>query len=187
MFIEQGAQRPVVRSTELPQQLMLGDRLFHQDREVVTTVITLEEQMRGWLALLHRVPEIPRQVAYYERVAVLGCLLCGVGSALVWPAGGGHLHPSVAAGRADRDDRSDNCGHCLSARCCGVVGQSARFSAGAWAARRRLAAPQCVMERQSRPGQQAICRCPSIQHHLAIVRHSRLCTAPHCRQKTVWS
>ena len=32
MFIEQGAQPPVVCRTEVPQQLMLGDRLFHQDR-----------------------------------------------------------------------------------------------------------------------------------------------------------
>lgn len=31
-------------------------------------MITLEEQIQGWLALLHCVPEIPRQVAYYERL-----------------------------------------------------------------------------------------------------------------------
>jgi len=36
--------------------------------EVVTTVITLEEQMRGWLALIHRVTDAQRQVAYYERL-----------------------------------------------------------------------------------------------------------------------
>jgi tRNA(fMet)-specific endonuclease VapC len=35
--------------------------------EVVTTVITLEEQMRGWLALIHRVTDVRRQVAYDER------------------------------------------------------------------------------------------------------------------------
>ena len=36
--------------------------------EVVTTVITMEEQMRGWLALIHRVTDAQRQVAYYERL-----------------------------------------------------------------------------------------------------------------------
>ena len=36
--------------------------------EVVTTVITMEEQMRGWLALIHRVTEAQRQVAYYKQL-----------------------------------------------------------------------------------------------------------------------
>jgi tRNA(fMet)-specific endonuclease VapC len=36
--------------------------------EVVTTVITMEEQLRGWLALIHRVTAAQRQVAYYERL-----------------------------------------------------------------------------------------------------------------------
>ena len=35
---------------------------------MVTTVITLEEQMRGWLALIHRVTDAQRQVAHYERL-----------------------------------------------------------------------------------------------------------------------
>ena len=54
---------------DAPSAFALQARLetFPPD-EVVTTVITLEEQMRGWLALLHRVPEVARQVAYYERL-----------------------------------------------------------------------------------------------------------------------
>lgn len=57
---------------ETPSAFALQTRLeaFPPD-EVVTTVITLEEQMRGWLALIHRVPEIQRQVAYYERLLSL--------------------------------------------------------------------------------------------------------------------
>ncbi len=36
--------------------------------EVVTTIITVEEQMRGWLERVHRVPDITQQVVYYERL-----------------------------------------------------------------------------------------------------------------------
>jgi tRNA(fMet)-specific endonuclease VapC len=36
--------------------------------EVVTTVISMEEQMRDWLALIHRVPEAEQHVAYYEQL-----------------------------------------------------------------------------------------------------------------------
>ena len=53
---------------DAPAAFALHARLDAVPDEVVTTVITLEEQMRGWLASLHRVPEIPRQVAYYERL-----------------------------------------------------------------------------------------------------------------------
>src|SRR5262249_1305860 len=67
-----------------------------------------------------------------------------------------HLCTATAAGRADWDDGSENCGDCLGAPGPGVVGQSARFSTGAWAARRRLAAEQLVTEGQRRTGQQAV-------------------------------
>ena len=53
---------------DAPAAFALHARLEDSPDEVVTTVITLEEQMRGWLALLHRVPEVTRQVAYYERL-----------------------------------------------------------------------------------------------------------------------
>jgi tRNA(fMet)-specific endonuclease VapC len=53
---------------DAPAAFALHARLDAVSDDVVTTVITLEEQMRGWLAVLHRVPEIPRQVAYYERL-----------------------------------------------------------------------------------------------------------------------
>lgn len=36
--------------------------------EVATTVMTLEEPRRGWLARLHAVPEVAHQVAYDARL-----------------------------------------------------------------------------------------------------------------------
>jgi tRNA(fMet)-specific endonuclease VapC len=62
----------LLQAREVPSAFALQARLgvFPPD-EVVTTVITLEEQMRGWLALLRRVPDIQRQVVYYERLLSL--------------------------------------------------------------------------------------------------------------------
>ena len=58
----------LLQRRDAPAAFALQARLEAVSDDVVTTVITLEEQMRGWLAVLHRVPEIPRQVAYYERL-----------------------------------------------------------------------------------------------------------------------
>src|SRR5919198_3965627 len=62
----------LLQDRDTPVAFALQARLeaFPPD-EVVTTVITLEEQMRGWLVLIRRVPEIQRQVAYYERLLSL--------------------------------------------------------------------------------------------------------------------
>src|SRR5262249_25629194 len=38
------------------------------DRDIVTTAITPEEQMRGWLSAIHAQRDIQRQVQYYERL-----------------------------------------------------------------------------------------------------------------------
>lgn len=59
----------LLQARNAPAAFTLQARLeaFFPD-EVVTTVITMEEQMRGWLALMHRVTDAQRQVAYYERL-----------------------------------------------------------------------------------------------------------------------
>ena len=56
---------------EAPAAFALHARLAATPDAVVTTVITLEEQMRGWLALIRRVTDVQRQVAYYERLRSL--------------------------------------------------------------------------------------------------------------------
>ena len=38
------------------------------DQHFVTMAITLEEQMRGWLALIHRSRDIGRQVSPYAKL-----------------------------------------------------------------------------------------------------------------------
>ena len=40
-------------------------------RKVATTAITLEEQTRSWLGLIHRYKEVHRQVPYYDRLIQL--------------------------------------------------------------------------------------------------------------------
>ena len=41
------------------------------DREIQTTAVSLEEQMRGWLAAIHRLQDVHRQVTYYRRLVDL--------------------------------------------------------------------------------------------------------------------
>jgi tRNA(fMet)-specific endonuclease VapC len=41
------------------------------DQAFATTAITIEEQMRGWLALIHRYSDVQRQVPAYERLVDL--------------------------------------------------------------------------------------------------------------------
>ncbi len=57
---------------EADQAVQLRDRLrLSTDREIHTTAVSLEEQMRGWLAAIHRVYDVRRQVTYYSRLVDL--------------------------------------------------------------------------------------------------------------------
>ncbi len=57
---------------DTPKAFALQARLetFSPD-EIATTVITVEEQTRGWLGLIRRHTDVHRQVAYYERLVRL--------------------------------------------------------------------------------------------------------------------
>src|SRR5713101_2228571 len=57
---------------DAPKAFALQARLENlSPDEIATTVITVEEQMRGWLGLIRRYTDIHRQVAYYERLVRL--------------------------------------------------------------------------------------------------------------------
>jgi len=46
----------------------LQERLIHSsDSDIATTAITLEEQSRSWLSLIHRYADVRRQVIHYDR------------------------------------------------------------------------------------------------------------------------
>ncbi|HEV2950097.1 MAG TPA: type II toxin-antitoxin system VapC family toxin [Gemmataceae bacterium] len=54
------------RATSLRERLVASP-----DRDIVTTAITPEEQMRGWLSAIHGQRNVQRQVKYYERLVGL--------------------------------------------------------------------------------------------------------------------
>ena len=51
-----------------PTGLRLRDRLLHSGEETATTIITVEEQLRGWLAEIHRLSDPRRQIPPYRRL-----------------------------------------------------------------------------------------------------------------------
>jgi tRNA(fMet)-specific endonuclease VapC len=57
---------------ESPSANALREQLLASpDRDIVTTAITPEEQMRGWLAAIHGQHDVRRQVDLYERLVGL--------------------------------------------------------------------------------------------------------------------
>jgi tRNA(fMet)-specific endonuclease VapC len=51
-----------------PGGLRLRDRLLKSGEETATTIITVEEQFRGWLAQIHRLSDPHRQIPGYQRL-----------------------------------------------------------------------------------------------------------------------
>ena len=47
----------------------LTDRLHRADDEIVTTIVSAEELLRGWLSQLNRVRSVHKHVANYEHLA----------------------------------------------------------------------------------------------------------------------
>lgn len=51
-----------------PVGLRLRERLLRSAEETATTIICVEEQLRGWLAEIHRLADPHRQIAGYQRL-----------------------------------------------------------------------------------------------------------------------
>ena len=57
---------PAARQADISTALL--QKLTHSsDTDIATTAITLEEQSRSWLGLIHRFTDVRRQVVYYDR------------------------------------------------------------------------------------------------------------------------
>ena len=57
----------VLQHPDSPPAAVLSARLQDSvDRDIVTTAVTMEEQMRGWLALLNRHRGVRQQADFYE-------------------------------------------------------------------------------------------------------------------------
>lgn len=61
----------VLRYTDHPRCTFLRARLQASDRLVFTTVVTWEEQLRGWLAEIKRCRSFHDQIIGYERLRLL--------------------------------------------------------------------------------------------------------------------
>jgi tRNA(fMet)-specific endonuclease VapC len=62
----------ILQQPESPQFTRLIQTLENsEDQEITTTVVSLEEQMRGWLAAINRKQDVHDQTRYYARLAGL--------------------------------------------------------------------------------------------------------------------
>ena len=60
-----------LQSGESATSMLVANMSRSADEDFATTAITIEEQMRGWLALIHRLNNAHRQIPAYERLVAL--------------------------------------------------------------------------------------------------------------------
>jgi tRNA(fMet)-specific endonuclease VapC len=58
----------ILQSGPSAAQTILEKRLQETKEDFATTIVTAEEQMRGWLAQIHRQRDIHRQISSYRRL-----------------------------------------------------------------------------------------------------------------------
>jgi tRNA(fMet)-specific endonuclease VapC len=58
----------VLQHSESKAAEELATKLARSGEDVATTIITAEEQLRGWLAAIHGKRAVPAQLPYYQRL-----------------------------------------------------------------------------------------------------------------------
>jgi tRNA(fMet)-specific endonuclease VapC len=61
----------IIQRQSEPAYSILQDRLRRAHDNVATTIVSVEEQMRGWLAVINRANSPKREVAAYQRLHAL--------------------------------------------------------------------------------------------------------------------
>jgi tRNA(fMet)-specific endonuclease VapC len=61
----------VLQSMALQVTALRANMTASADQDFATTAITIEEQMRGWLALIHRSSDVHLQIPAYDRLVGL--------------------------------------------------------------------------------------------------------------------
>jgi tRNA(fMet)-specific endonuclease VapC len=54
-----------------PRAQALRERLEESDDEIACSIVSVEELLRGWLAVIHRMRDVHRQLSAYDRLAHL--------------------------------------------------------------------------------------------------------------------
>jgi tRNA(fMet)-specific endonuclease VapC len=68
----------VIQRQSEPAYSILRDRLRRTAENVATTIVSVEEQMRGWLAVINRTAGATQEVAAYQRLRALFSFFGGV-------------------------------------------------------------------------------------------------------------
>jgi tRNA(fMet)-specific endonuclease VapC len=61
----------ILEFPESPQSARLTEAMEQRGEDILTTAISLEEQMRGWLAAIHRTHTVRDQIFYYAKLVGL--------------------------------------------------------------------------------------------------------------------
>lgn len=61
----------VFTDEQVPRHAVLRARLLAADGPVACTIVSVEELLRGWLAIIHRLRDVHQQIAAYERLSSL--------------------------------------------------------------------------------------------------------------------
>ena len=124
----------------------LQARLLAENQEPAATIVSAEEQFRGWLAQIHQEPDPHRQIQTYARLQRRIDFLRGMDCPAVGRYCRRYFCPLESGRRARGHHGSENREHSTRSRVSCPVWQFAGLSTSAWASGRGLVA------RMSGPG-----------------------------------